>query len=319
MRLRLLAWALLAVSSYWAARLAWADHLSRSGRLADRERAVELAPAVPYLYDRLADRREEARLDPLPALRRAAELDPETPARWERIGQQAELANDLTAAERALLTAAARSRLYEPRYLLAQYYFRRGAGAAFWRWSREAFLLAPGDIAPLLDLCWRARPDPEWLTREIIPQRQEIRRQWARFLLGRVDEKLEANEARAAQDIWSLLARERLLPGSPGAGFDWRVPPNRGVVVTANGDSLRLSFSGKQPERCLLAWRYAPAKRGARYHVKCLGGAAGLEWQVEPSPGGELVKIRLIYQRPAGSARLEGVATLSGCRMEPTP
>ena len=319
MRLRLLACTLLAVSSYWAARLAWADHLSRSGRLADRERAVRLAPALAYLHDRLADRREELGLDPLPALRRAAELDPETAARWERIGQQAELADDLATAGHALLTAAARSRLCRPRYLLAQYHFRRGAGAAFWRWSREALQMAPGDIAPLLDLCWRARPDPEWLTREIVPREPEKRRRWTKFLLDRVDEKLEADDARPALEIWNLLLRERLLPGSPGAGFDWRVQQIRGVLVTPGGDALRLSFSGKQPERCLLVWRYAPAKRGERYRVQCRGGAAGIEWQVEPSPGGELAKVRLIYQRAAGSARLEDVVTLSACRVEPAP
>jgi len=141
----------LAISSYWALRLAWADHLSGGADLAGRERAVRLAPAVAVFTERLADRREELGGDSLPDLRRAAALDPENPERRMRLGVRAELAGDERLAEESLLAAAARSRLYQPKYLLAQYYFRRQDAGRFWPWARAALETAWGDPAPCID------------------------------------------------------------------------------------------------------------------------------------------------------------------------
>ena len=87
-------WLALAVSSYWALRLAWADRLSDGAGLAGRERAVQLAPAVAVFSERLADRRDELGGDGLPDWRRAAALDPENPERRMRLGVRAELAGD---------------------------------------------------------------------------------------------------------------------------------------------------------------------------------------------------------------------------------
>ena len=49
---------LLGLGTYWTARLAWADHLSRSVELSDRCEAVRLVPSAT-LYARLADKRED--------------------------------------------------------------------------------------------------------------------------------------------------------------------------------------------------------------------------------------------------------------------
>jgi len=67
-------WLALALSSYWALRLAWADHLSYGAELAGRERAVQLAPAAAAFAERLAQGREELGGDCLPDSRRAAAL-----------------------------------------------------------------------------------------------------------------------------------------------------------------------------------------------------------------------------------------------------
>src|ERR1035438_154016 len=114
------AWLALALSSYWALRLAWADQLSGGADLAGRERALQLAPAAVFAA-RLAERREELGGDSLPDWRRATALDPENPERLMRLGLRAELAGDYALSEKSLLAAAARSRLYQPKYLLAQY------------------------------------------------------------------------------------------------------------------------------------------------------------------------------------------------------
>ena len=186
----------LAVAVYWAARLAWADHLSRSSQLADRQRAVRVAPGAS-LYERLGDKIEETGGDPLPALVHAAELDPANAEYRMRVGLRTEMAGQFEVAERNLLAAARLSRLYQPRYLLAQYYFRRQNAGGFFQWTHAAFDIAWGDVLPLLDLCWRMRPEPGWLQTHALSGRPEIARQYLVFLSRR--QQMEAAEVVAGQ------------------------------------------------------------------------------------------------------------------------
>lgn len=195
----------LAVAAHWAGRLAWADHLSRSSQMAERERAVRVAPGAS-LYERLADKIEEMGGDPLPALAHAAELDPANAEYRMRLGLRAEATGQFDVAERNLLAAARRSRLYQPRYLLAQYYFRRQNAAGFFQWTHAAFDIAPGDVLALLDLCWRMRPEPEWLRAHALSSRPEIARQFLVFLSRR--QQMEAAEVVAGQLSESAVAAD---------------------------------------------------------------------------------------------------------------
>ena len=97
----------LAVAAYWAGLLAWADHLSRSGQLAGRERAVRVACGAS-LYERLADKIEEAGGDPLPALAHAADWDPANAEYRMRLGLRAEVATPLLPADGARQPSARR-------------------------------------------------------------------------------------------------------------------------------------------------------------------------------------------------------------------
>src|SRR5262245_42949663 len=110
------------------------------------------------------------------------ELDPENPDLFMQLGQQAENDGARAAAEQNLLRAAAISRLYQPRYLLAQFYFRHPSGDRFWTWSRAALDTAPGDAGVILQLAWHAHPDAAWLWNNAIPHRPEIARQYLAFL-----------------------------------------------------------------------------------------------------------------------------------------
>ena len=175
---------LLAISTYWTVRLAWADHLSFSGELAGRERAVELAPAIARFHEQLADKREELGLEFLPDLQRDASLDPENSGLRTRLGSRAEQTGNFRLAEESLVTAAARSNLYQPRYLLAQYYFRRQNTENFWKWLPLALEVGYGDVMALFDLAWRMQPDAPWIWQKIIPARPEIARQYLVFLAG---------------------------------------------------------------------------------------------------------------------------------------
>jgi hypothetical protein len=408
-------WLALAISSYWALRLAWADHLSDGAELAGRERAVQLAPAAAEFAERLADRREELGGDGLPDLRRAVALDPENPERRMRLGVRAELAGDYPLAEQSLLAAAARSRLYQPRYLLAQYYFRRQNAGQFWPWARAALDAAWGDAAPVFELAWRMRPDAAWLSANLIPPRRAMVRQYLAYLTSRERWAAAAAEARKilpaaeplagrpcalpsadpaealsgctgqpgrdwataedadrasllaygearlsrgdvseAMGIWNALCRRRppaLEPLDPaggrlvtngdfrqapsGRGFDWRLIEQPGVTAVAERGELRVGFTGRQPERCLIAWQYVPTSPGTRYRlhyeVRAGGDAAarGIAWDV--SDAGMQVEsarslvfvaakdpahIALIYQRPPGSARLEDTVWIAHVRLE---
>lgn len=242
----------LAAAAYWAGLLGWADHLSRSSRMADRERAVRMAPGAS-LYERLADKIEETGGDPLPALAHAAELDPANAEHRMRVGLRAETAGQFDVAEWNLLAAARLSRLYQPRYLLAQYYFRRQNADGFFRWVHAAFDMAYGDVSPLLDLCWRMRPDAEWLRAQALSKRPEIARQYLVFLSRRqqmeaaevlagelaesavaadlppllefCDRSLAAGRPAQAVAVWNRLSASRLLP------FE-ELDPAKGISLT---------------------------------------------------------------------------------------
>ena len=398
-------WLALALSSYWALRLAWADHLSYGAELAGRERAVQLAPAAAAFAGRLADRREELGGDCLPDSRRAAALDPENPEPLMRLGVRAELAGDYPLAETSLLAAAARSRLYQPKYLLAQYYFRRQNADRFWPWARAALEAAYGDAAPIFELGWRLRPDATWLSANLIPPRREMARQYLAYLCNRerwaaaaaearkmvaaaeplagrrprgypasgagqawvsgesadrpellayCEARLSRGDGREAAEIWNAMCRRRLLAHDPldpagdrlvtngdflqapsGRGFDWRLVEQTGVSAVAVGGALRVSFTGRQPERCPIAWQYVATAPGTRYRLRYEvrergdAPARGIAWVVsDAEPGAEsagsleflaakdLARIYLIYQRPPGSARLEDTVSIAHVRLE---
>jgi hypothetical protein len=378
-----IAWLLLAVSSYWAARLAWADHLSRDPEPAVRERALALAPAIAVFPERAAERREDLRLDSLPYRRRAVELDPENADRLMQLALRAELAGDFSLAERSLLRAAERRSLYQPKYLLAQYYFRRRTAGPFRAWVRTALNSAYGDITPLLDLCWRERPDAAWLAGNVLPRRRGFARQYLTFLIAReqwapaftqarsiaeapqtedraallayCDARLAKSSAGDAREIWNTLCRRRLLPDGPldpsnhitngdflhapsSRGFDWRLVEQTGVRCDTGNGEMRITFSGRQPERCPIAWQYVPLEPGATYRLRCdvlvsdrdappciTWEAPDSEYQTQPDGSmtltsrGELGRVILVYQRPMGATRLEGSLTVSRVRLERMP
>jgi tetratricopeptide (TPR) repeat protein len=382
--LRGAAWFALALSSYWALRLAWADQLSTATELADRQRAVQLAP-IPIFAERLATRREELGGDGLPDLLRAAALDPENPDRLMRLGLRAEMAGDYPLAEKSLLAAAARSRLYQPKYLLAQYFFRRQDADRFWPWARQSLEAAYGDAAPLFELCWRQRPDAAWLRANAIPPRRELARQYLAYLTSReqwtaasveahrlagsaeqadlpgllayCDACLSRSDVHEAAEIWNALCNRRLLPHHPldpagenlvtngdflrapsGRGFDWRLVAVTGVSADAVGGALRISLSGRQPERSPVIWQYVLTVPGTRYllryeaHTGTAVPAPGITWEVtNADPQGEseyslqfvatksLTQVMLVYRRPPGSARLEGAVSITRVRLERAP
>ena len=265
---------LAACLAQWIVRLAWADRLSRRASLADRQRAVKLWPAAT-LYQRLADQREQAGQNPLPDLERAASLDPANADRQMRLGVQAELAGDLDLAEGSLLAAADHSKLYQPRYLLAHYYFRRRNADGFWRWWSEALYAAYGDVAPLLDLAWRERPDGDWFAEYGNAQAPTVARQFLSFLVER------GQTAAAGRMAVSLAGRGSIADLPPILGY-CNLALSQGITQgPVNAWNLLC-------DRRLLSYSRLDPPHGVSLtngHFAHQPLSSGLDWHFEPVPG----------------------------------
>jgi tetratricopeptide (TPR) repeat protein len=200
---------------------------------------VALAPLDATLYSRLAEKLEETGGDSLASLEAAAALDPDNPQWRMSVGQRAELAGDLALAERSLLAAARLSRLYQPKYLLAGYYFRRGNADLCIRWSQAALEIAPGDVTPVLNLLGHLL-DPQAMAAEGLRQPPAVARQFLAFLAvrgptaaaGRLarrlaqtgtdedlpallaysNQLLEEGHGLEAVELWNALCERHLLP-----------------------------------------------------------------------------------------------------------
>ena len=100
-------------AAYYSLRIAYAEYLFRSGRPGTMERAAALVPLRGDYQARVN------RLD------RAVKLNPYLASAWIELGVRAEAAGDAVKAEAALREAARVDRTFEPRWTLANFYFRR--------------------------------------------------------------------------------------------------------------------------------------------------------------------------------------------------
>ena len=213
----------------------------------------------------------------------------------------------MASAEDYLLRAARVSRLYEPRWTLANFYFRRGARAEFWNWTRQALELAPRDGTPQFQLCWAMSQDPEEILRKAIPPNPRVVESYASFLLStnRLDAaaQLFAGSARQAQVPLLLSACDRFIDAAmidaavsawnaavgsnaldpergasltnaafavpaTGRGFDWRVRQIPGVSATIGSGVAAVFFDGREPEQCEPIAQLIPVLPGRKYQLQ---------------------------------------------------
>jgi hypothetical protein len=252
--------AAVAFLGYWCARLAWADHLSRAHDVEAVTRAVSLAPGDVDFRLNLAAVQGAAGADPTPTLKSAAALEPGNAEIWIRLGEEAEVRGDFSAAERDLLEATRVSRQYAPRWALANYYFRRGDRPHFWHWMRQALQLGHGDMNPAYRLCWTVSPDGSEMWEDALPETPSVLNGYIRFLLesGRLAasesaalrlasvatpndvstvlswcyHQLNEGSAAATVPVWNQLCARRLLPYAP-------VDPDRAPLT--DGDFATLA------------------------------------------------------------------------------
>jgi len=336
--------AVLGLGVYWTLRLGYADRLFHIGSSATVERARRLAPGNAAYF--AIDSTDQ------PALRQAVANNPRFSSGWIELGILAEAAGNLADAERFLLEAASVDRTYQPRWSLANFYFRRGQREKFWPWARQAAEMAYYSQTPLFRLYWRVTQDPSVILTRGIPDRPNILAQYLHFLLTenklaeaeQAGQKLLATSTReslpvltlfcdrligagrvtSALHAWNTLCARGLVPyrvlepeqgrsitngdfaAAPlGAAFDWRLYPAQGVTATraASPAGLRLTLSGRQPERCALLEQILPVEPGLAYRLTYssqasgIPAASGLRWYV-----GDLATGRELSTAPVGGA-----------------
>ena len=163
--------AVLTVAAWWSFAIAWADIRVGQNQL---EAALAAAPDKAEYLSRLAT----------PAsLNRATELNPWDSSSWVELGLLAERDQNYSQAEALLLRAAHVDRQYQPRWSLANFYFRRQAGPAFWTWAKKTIALAHTDPLPIFHLCGRMDEDGLLIDRVSI-QDPSMQAAYFDYLLG---------------------------------------------------------------------------------------------------------------------------------------
>ena len=108
-------------------------------------------------------------------IEKIAALTPYSSAPRIRLGLAAELSGDPSSAERWLLDAARVDHQFEPRWTLANFYFRAANKPdEFWKWMRAALAGSYGDRTPAYELCWRVSDDAREILARAIPDRREV-------------------------------------------------------------------------------------------------------------------------------------------------
>lgn len=313
----------LALAAWYAVLLARADAGFREGTPEGVAKAAALTPLNTSVLSRQALQVEYAGEDPQPLLERIAEITPLASAPRIRLGLDAEIRGDTPEAERWLLDAARVDHQYEPRWTLAQFYFRQQKTDDFWKWLRAALEVSYGDRKAALELAWVVTFDPEMILDRAIPNQHDVLAAFLAYVLEKhadgsgaairlarwhkledlpllhaeMDDLLAAGHREKAREIWLELGYpDPKTVFNPdfgqfhiGHGFDWRQETNRGVRFTILDTpfSLRISFDGMQPEACELLRQYVGVRTGGHYRLawESLGRANGLAWHAGSSAG----------------------------------
>ena len=229
-------------------RLALADRYFRQQDLAAVEHAVRLAPSNARYRVWLADLQDHEGNDPTPELRRAAQVNPLDSSAWIQMGLRAELLGNTTIGERDLLHAAKVDKQYDPRWTLANFYFRQQRPAEFWESIRQVLTFDQIDLRPAFDLCWNFTNDAAQIARAL-PQSEPVLRQYLAYTIATTRPEAAADAAKdvlehfagqnaallayycrwtGSVEIWNALCRRRLVPFPP-------TDPAKGQTLT-DGD-----------------------------------------------------------------------------------
>jgi tetratricopeptide (TPR) repeat protein len=292
----------LAIAAVYSIRLALADAAFRKHTPQSVERALEILPNhAGYLLFR-AQQLDYDGEDSNALLERAARLVPLSSAPRIRLGLAAEARGDFAGAEKWLLDAARVDHQFEPRWTLANFYFRRERRSEFWKWMRAALEVSYGDRRLAFDLCWRMSQNAEEVLAQAIPDRHDVLAAYLYYVMDlhheavgplalklvQLHDRSDSAELEAACDLlindgkytearelWGqmghtqtgLIANGDFAREPSGHGFDWRPSRAEGVTDVALPGSYRITLSGKQPESTELLRQFVALHPGKMYSL----------------------------------------------------
>lgn len=342
------------------------------------ERFIPGAGADAQHFERLADLSSDSKR----SLESALQFNPSLTSARVALGLAQESAGELAESERTLTKAALFDHRYLPAWTLANFYFRRNRRNDFWIWAARAARLTYDDFRPLLRLCDAIETDPvvvlnrlgataalerayldlliaaQSLDRaEAVGQRLLARRtpEDQRRLAEFVSREIRADRVQPALTFWNALFKPLDADHGPvltngdlrhqptGIGFDWTLYSGPGTEATWSEDTIRIEFTGGQPDALKLLEQPIPVQRTKRYrltfeyllpHVSTT--AATPFWEMDDRPliqldGSDawqsvgapysasragLVRLRLVYRRVLGTTPLQGWVSIRNIRVE---
>ncbi len=292
----------IVISAVYSIRLAMADAAFRKHTPEGVERALQISPNnVSYLLLR-ALQLEYDGADSTALLERAARAAPLSSAPRIRLGLAAEARGDVSDAEKWLLDAARVDRQFEPRWTLANFYFREERPSEFWKWMRAALEVSYGDRRLAFELCWRMTQNPDEILTRGIPAQHDVLATYLAFvqdqhreaagaaalklaalhnpvdaslLEASCDLLLDSGKVSEALEIWKqlghlkagLITNGGFMTEPSGHGFDWRPAHPPGVTDLQIPGAHRIVLSGKEPESCELLRQIVVLEKGKLYSL----------------------------------------------------
>lgn len=293
----------LAVAAIYSVRLALADAAFRKRTPRSVARALEILPDhAGYLLFR-AQQMDYDGENSSALLERAARVNPLSSAPRIRLGLAAEARGDFSGAEKWLLDAARVDRQFEPRWTLANFYFRRERPAEFWKWMRAALEVSYGDRRLAFGLCWRMTQNAEEVLAQAIPDQREVLAAYLYYVMDQqrdavgaaalklaqlhdgsdvpeletaCDLLIDAGKFAEARALWRQMGHSQtglidngdFATAPSGHGFDWHPSPAEGVAYLPLPGSYRIVFSGKQPESTELLRQFVAVQPGRAYSLR---------------------------------------------------
>jgi len=293
----------IAAAGAYSIRLAIADAAFRRHTPESVARALEISPnRASYLLLRALQLDYDGE-DPTALLERAARVNPVSSAPRIRLGLAAETRGDFGKAEEWLLDAARVDHQFEPRWTLANFYFRQERTDDFWKWMRSALEVSYGDRRLAFDLCWRAAQNADEVLRRAIPDRHDVLAAYLYYVLDQhrdaagpvalqlaalhnasdvavlenaCDLLLDSGKIAEARELWKqlghapigLITNGDFATEPRGHGFDWRAGEAAGVTHISLPRGHRILVSGRQPESCELLRQFVALEPGKRYVLR---------------------------------------------------
>lgn len=304
--------AALGVAVWYSVVLARADSFFRAGTPEKVKRAAEIEPRNTEYLALRALQIEYDGGDSGAVTERIANLNPMSSAPRIRLGLAREMAGDTVGAEKWLLEAAQVDYQFEPRWTLANFYFRAGRRDDFFNWIHLALEKSYGDRTPAFDLCWRMSADAQEILDRAIPDSHPVIAAYLVYLAqtkrldaavlaakrlvayrgaddlallyGLCDQLIEARDP-SAIDVWELTgnaAPDGVFNGNFKTaplqhGFDWRTIQAQGVTHIDVGGAHRIALNGQEPESCTLLQQALKTAAGNRYRLAWESRTSGIK------------------------------------------